>query len=76
MIMDARKQRNVWKLRSDVLGGQRISGLSALAESQVQEYILVTHQETPNKCSGKNSEIDKGDPINMLGKTNSSKGDL
>ena len=59
MIMDARKQRNVRKLRSDVLGGQRISGLSALAESQVQEYILVlpdysTHRETLMNVSAKN----------------------
>ena len=59
MIMDARKQRNVRKLRSDVLGGQRISGLSALAESQVQEYILVipdynTHRETLMSFSAKN----------------------
>ena len=58
---------------------------SALAESQVQEYILVTHQETPTNVQVRNlqllscdwnSEIDKGDPINMLGKTTSSKGDL
>ena len=63
MIMDARKQRNVRKLRSDVLGGQRISGLSAVRTCGVTgwrvhtgQWSMVILQHTlrnSNKCLGK-----------------------